>query len=258
MATDPVSNARMSSTTDYSFPASSTSRIPLAIILAGLAGCADAIGFLEYSQIFVSFMSGNTTRFAVSFAQSEWSSAARVASVIMLFCFGAFLGTLIAAGVGRWRLPVLLGLQSGLMTLGLFLPAGSYALPLSLFPIVLALGMQNATLQDEAGRSLALTYVTGAVVRFGTGLANLLLHRPADSFWIQAPLWASLSGGAVVGAFLQTQFGEQAFLFPAALALGLSVVGAVLVLARPTSPLVAGASPAPDAPPDTRRVYVPG
>ncbi|MCE4222360.1 DUF1275 domain-containing protein [Methylobacterium sp. C25] len=245
----------MSSTADYSFPASSTSRIPLAVILAGLAGCTDSIGFLEFSQLFVSFMSGNTTRFGVSMALMEWSSAARVASVIALFCFGAFLGTLIAAGVGRWRLPILLGLQAIIMSFGLLLPVGTDALPLSAYPIVLALGMQNATLQDEGGRSIALTYVTGAVVRFGTGLANLLLHRPAASFWIQAPLWAALSVGAVIGGILQVHFGEMAFLFPIALALGLSIIGAFLVVAYPNSPLIAGVSPTPDAPPDTRPVF---
>ena len=95
------------------------------------------------------------------------------------------------------------------------MPWGTFAYPLHAYPIVLALGLQNATLQDEGGRSLALTYVTGAVVRFGTGCANLLLGTVAPSFWIQAPLWAGLSTGAVVGGLLDLRYGESAFLFPA-------------------------------------------
>ncbi|MBX9930467.1 MAG: DUF1275 domain-containing protein [Methylobacterium sp.] len=234
---------------DKSFPASATTRVPLALALSGLAGCADSIGFLEYSQLFMSFMSGNTTRFGVSASLGDWESTARVASVILIFCFGAFAGTLIAAWVGAWRLSVLLLLQALLLAAGVVMPYGTFAWPLHAYPIVLALGLQNATLQDEAGRSLALTYVTGAVVRFGTGLANLILHKPAPSFWIQAPLWGALSTGAVVGGILQNRFGEDAFLVPAALAGILAVVAVVLTLAKPGSAYVTGPSaPAPDAP----------
>ncbi|ACA20568.1 protein of unknown function DUF1275 [Methylobacterium sp. 4-46] len=239
---------------DKSFPASPTTRIPLALALSGLAGCADAIGFLQFSQLFMSFMSGNTTRFGVAAAHGDWDGTTRVASVIAVFCFGAFVGTVIAAWAGRWRLPVLLGLQAGFLTIGLVMPPGPFAFPVHAYPVVFALGMQNATLQDEDGRSLALTYVTGAVVRFGTGLANLLLHKPAKSFWIQAPLWGALSTGAVVGGLLHGQFDERAFLFPASLAAVLAVGVTLLTLARPGSPLVAGTAPAPDAPGDARPV----
>jgi uncharacterized membrane protein YoaK (UPF0700 family) len=234
---------------DKSFPASAGTRIPFALALSALAGCADSIGFLEYSQLFMSFMSGNTTRFGVAVAGADWENTLRVTTTIMVFCFGAFLGTLIAAWVGRWRLAVLLTVQAALMAIGLVMPWGSFSFPLHAYPIVLALGLQNATLQDEDGRSLALTYVTGAVVRFGTGVANLLLGTVSSSFWLQAPLWAALSSGAVIGGLLQIRYGESAFLFPAALAALLAVVAVVMTLAKPGSPLVAGSSPAPDASP---------
>ncbi|MFE1602525.1 YoaK family protein [Methylobacterium sp. ID0610] len=241
---------------DKSFPASPITRVPLALALSGLAGCADAIGFLQFSQLFMSFMSGNTTRFGVAVAGADWEGVTRITSVIAIFCFGAFAGTLIAAWSGRWRLPVLLGLQAAFLSVGLIMPQGPYAFPIHAYPVVFALGMQNATLQDEDGRSLALTYVTGAVVRFGTGLANLLLHKPAKSFWIQAPLWGALSAGAVTGGVLHAHFGENAFLFPAILAAALAVGVTLLTLARPGSPLIAGTAPAPDAPKDARPVYV--
>ena len=97
---------------DKSFPASAGTRIPFALALSALAGCADSIGFLEYSQLFMSFMSGNTTRFGVAVAGADWENTLRVTTTIMVFCFGAFLGTLIAAWVGRWRLAVLLTIQA--------------------------------------------------------------------------------------------------------------------------------------------------
>lgn len=239
---------------DKSFPADPRTRIPFAIALAMLAGCADSIGFLEFSQLFMSFMSGNTTRFGVAVANGDWENVTRVASTIAVFCFGAFLGTLIAAWVGRWRLAVLLTLQAALLAGGLLMPWGSFAYPLHAYPIVLALGLQNATLQDEQGRSLALTYVTGAVVRFGTGCANLLMGTVAPSFWIQAPLWAGLSAGAVLGGLLDIRYGESAFLFPAGLAALLALVAIAMTVARPGSTLIAGSAPAPDAGPQARTI----
>jgi len=237
---------------DKSFPADPRSRLFFAIALAMLAGTADSIGFLEFSQLFMSFMSGNTTRFGVAVANGDWDNVTRVASTIAVFCFGAFLGTLIAAVVGRWRLSVLLTIQAALLATGLLMPWGTFAYPLHAYPIVLALGLQNATLQDEGGRSLALTYVTGAVVRFGTGCANLLMGTVAPSFWIQAPLWAGLSAGAVLGGLLDYRFGEMAFLFPAGLAAILALIAIALTVAKPGSTLVAGSSPAPDASPKAK------
>lgn len=236
---------------DKSFPSSPATRVPLAIALAALAGSADSIGFLEHSQLFMSFMSGNTTRFGVAASGFDWPGAMRFGSTISLFCFGAFVGTLLAAWAGRWRLSVLLGVQAVLLSIGNLLPEGPEAFPLHAYPVVLALGILNATLQDEGGRSLALTYVTGTVVRFGTGLTNMVLHEPAPSFWLQAPLWGGLTAGAVAGGFLQRLLGPDAFLVPAALSAALAAATLLLTLALPGSAYVSNARSAqPDAHPD--------
>jgi uncharacterized membrane protein YoaK (UPF0700 family) len=235
------------------FPADSTTRTFFAIGLALVAGVADTIGFLEYNQLFMSFMSGNTTRFGEAASSADWVGVIRFGSVIALFCFGAFLGTLIAAWSGRWRLSALLVTGAVLLSIGLVAPEGPAAVPLHAYPVVLALGLQNATLQDEAGRSLALTYVTGTVIRFGAGLANLILHKPAPSFWLQGPLWAGLTIGAVSGGFLQHAYGERAFLVPAAMAALLAAIAVVMTILRPRSPYVASDFAAqPDAAPDAR------
>ena len=233
------------------FPANSTTRHFFAIALALVAGVADTIGFLEYSQLFMSFMSGNTTRFGEAASSMDWVGVARFGSVIALFCFGAVLGTLIAAWSGRWRLTTLLVMTALLLGFGIVAPQGSEAFPLHAYPIVLALGLQNATLQDEAGRSLALTYVTGSVIRFGAGLANMLLHKPAPSFWLQGPLWLGLTVGAVCGGVLQHNYGESAFIAPATLAGALAVIALVMTWLNPRSEYVASDfAPQPDAAPD--------
>ena len=236
---------------DKSFPSSPTTRVPLAIALAALAGASDSIGFLEHSQLFMSFMSGNTTRFGVAASGFDWPAAMRFGSTISLFCFGAFVGTLLAAWAGRWRLSIRLGVQAVLRSVGNLLPEGAEAFPLHAYPVVFALGILNATLQDEAGRSLALTYVTGTVVRFGTGLANMVLHKPAPSFWLQAPLWAGMTLGAVAGGFLQRLLGPDAFLVPAVLSAALAVIATAMTVAMPGSGYVSNEwSAQPDAHPD--------
>src|SRR5216683_1717023 len=49
--------------------------ISLACALSALAGYVDGIGFLHLGGLFVSFMSGNSTRMGVSLAEGHWSSA---------------------------------------------------------------------------------------------------------------------------------------------------------------------------------------
>ena len=238
---------------DRGFPADPKTRNRFAVILAAVAGTADAIGFMEYSQLFLSFMSGNTTRFGEATSGGNWVGVARFGGVIAMFCFGAVLGTLIAAWSGRWRMVSLLSIQAPLIAVAPFLPYGSDAIPWHVYPIVLALGLQNATLQDDAGRSMALTYVTGTVVRFGTGLANLLLHKPAPSFWIQGPLWLGLTAGAVFGGVLQHQFGEIALLVPAAMLTILAAWALVKTIREPDSTLITSVhAPQPDAHPTAK------
>ncbi|AQT82516.1 hypothetical protein B1R94_02695 [Mycolicibacterium litorale] len=238
---------------DKGFPADPRTRLRFAVALAAIAGIADAIGFMEYAQLFMSFMSGNTTRFGEAASSADWIGVVRFGGVIAVFCFGAFLGTLIAAWSGRWRLAALLGTQASLFVTALLIPDGGDAVPWQVYPIVLALGLQNATLQDEAGRSLALTYVTGTVVRFGAGLANMLLDKPAPSFWIQGPLWAGLTSGAVLGGVMQQHFGEAAFLLPAALLAALASVALVIAVHRPDSEHITSEhAPQPDAHPTAK------
>ena len=51
----------------------------LALSLAVLAGYVDSLGFLQLGGVFVSFMSGNSTRLAVSLAEGRWQAAGAVA-----------------------------------------------------------------------------------------------------------------------------------------------------------------------------------
>lgn len=64
----------------------------LAIGLAVLAGFVDALGFLKLGGMFVSFMSGNSTRMAVGVAIPAQGSLF-VGALIAAFVLGVMVGT---------------------------------------------------------------------------------------------------------------------------------------------------------------------
>jgi uncharacterized membrane protein YoaK (UPF0700 family) len=69
--------------------------LALACTLSALAGYVDGIGFLHLGGLFVSFMSGNSTRLGVFLAAAHWSDAAQAIGLIALFVIGAAAGSLI-------------------------------------------------------------------------------------------------------------------------------------------------------------------
>src|SRR5277367_653370 len=80
----------------------SSRNIALACALSALAGFVDAIGFLHLGGLFVSFMSGNSTRMGVSLAEGNFQPAAEALGLIALFVIGAAGGSLIVLGRSRY------------------------------------------------------------------------------------------------------------------------------------------------------------
>src|SRR6266566_240509 len=74
--------------------------ITLACALSALAGYVDGIGFLHLGGLFVSFMSGNSTRMGVSLAEGHWLGAIEALGLVALFVVGAAAGSLIVLGRG--------------------------------------------------------------------------------------------------------------------------------------------------------------
>ncbi len=195
--------------------------VALACALSALAGYVDGIGFLHLGGLFVSFMSGNSTRLGVDLAQGEWSKAAEAVSLIVLFVIGAGAGSLIVTsrkvrGQGWVLLTEALLLAAAALCYALGLPG------LAVAAMALAMGLENAVFQIQGGAGLGLTYVTGALVKVGQLAAVALTGGPRWGWLPNLLLWAGLVAGAVCGALAYRWINLAAVWFAAAVAFALS------------------------------------
>ena len=202
--------------------------VALACALAALAGYVDGIGFLHLGGLFVSFMSGNSTRMGVLLVQGQWLSAVEALGLIVLFVLGAGAGSLIVLGHGAHRQPWLLLAEALLLAAAAL--AYAFGLPnLAVGAIVLAMGLENAAFQIDGGAGLGLTYVTGALVKAGQFIAIALT---GGARWAWAPsllMWAALVMGSAGGAAAYYWINLGAIWFAAGFALALSGIVAVTV-----------------------------
>jgi uncharacterized membrane protein YoaK (UPF0700 family) len=167
----------------------------LAALLAGLAGMVDAIGFLRLGHLFVSYMSGNSTQFALAIGRGRLGEASSIMILIVLFVLGAAGGQLIAHFTGRRHLTGVLAAVMVLLTL-------AAAMGTAPEPMVLAMGALNAAMHRAGNVAVSLTFVTGTLVRFGQGLGDFLTGRATGWRWAaQAIPWVGLTvGGTIAGA----------------------------------------------------------
>jgi uncharacterized membrane protein YoaK (UPF0700 family) len=203
--------------------------IALACTLSALAGYVDGIGYIHLGGLFVSFMSGNSTRLGVSLAKANWANAGVALGLIVLFVAGAAVGSIIVLGRSVYRQAwVLLSEALLLAAAGISYEHGHS--PLAIAAIVLAMGLENAVFQIDGGGGLGLTYVTGALVKVGQLIGAAL---SGGRRWAWVPnllLWAALVMGSACGALVYFWINLSAVWFAAGLAL---VLGAIVAANRP-------------------------
>jgi uncharacterized membrane protein YoaK (UPF0700 family) len=201
----------------------SRANILLACALSALAGYVDGIGFLHLGGLFVSFMSGNSTRMGVNLADGQWWSALEAFSLIALFVDGAAAGSLIVLGRSAHRQARLL-LTEALLLVAAALAhhLGQHALAVA--AIVLAMGLENAVFQIDGGGGLGLTYVTGALVKVGQLLAAAVTGGPRWGWLPNLLLCVAMIMGAVLGALAYKNLNLGAIWIAAGVALALAAL----------------------------------
>ena len=172
----------------------------LALGLAGLAGLVDATGFVVAGGYFTSFMSGNTTRMGVELVERP-TLALLPLGLIGCFLAGVIAGALVLRRVRGRHKRVLLGLVAILLGSG----AGLLLEGLSLSFLALsamAMGLANNIFSRDGEVTVGVTYMTGALVRFGQGIAARLAGEPLPSARGYGLLWTALAAGAATGGGL--------------------------------------------------------
>jgi uncharacterized membrane protein YoaK (UPF0700 family) len=145
----------------------------------------------------------------------------RIGLVLLAFVLGNALGVVIARLTGRRPWP-LLSLIAALLALAGLLPL-AWQLP-ALVAAVIAMGMINAVVEEVNGMPIGLTYVTGALSRFGRGLGRTLLGERRHGWRVQLIPWTGMFVGAIAGVLLEQAFDLAALLFSALLAAALGLI----------------------------------
>jgi uncharacterized membrane protein YoaK (UPF0700 family) len=186
----------------------------LVAAISFVAGMTDAIG-LRMSGDFVSFMTGNTTRAAVSFEAADYGHTLKLLGAILMFVAGNAGGIIVAHRFDR-RIFAVLGAVSVCLAIASIMQDPAMAAA-QFFCVVFAMGMVNAAVEHVEGLPIGLTYVTGALSRFGRGIGRFLLGDRTLDWTIQIVPWLGMIAGALCGAALSVIMQSMALWVVAAL-----------------------------------------
>jgi len=166
-------------------------------------------------------MSGNTTRLAVAISDGDIGLTLRLIILVVTFVIGNALGIVIGRLGGRRTLPLSLCIAT-LLCLAAAWPYDTQ-LP-ALLAAIIAMGMLNAAVEEVNGLPVGLTYVTGALSRFGRGLGRWMLGERRNGWRVQLVPWSGMFIGAILGALLEQHFGLRALFASGLLAAVLGVL----------------------------------
>ena len=200
----------------------------LAVSFAAMAGMVDAIGFLASGGFFLSFMSGNSTRFSVGLVEGA-PYVGMVALLLLSFVAGVVAGSLIGRKniLAHARRQAFILIIISLLLFAAPLIAGLGYLLIALCFAAFCMGLENTLFEREGSVSFGLTYMTGALVKIGQGLATGISGGARLEWVPYLLLWLGLVSGAAIGALMFSIFGLNSLWLPA----GYAGVFALVLLA---------------------------
>ena len=120
--------------------------------------------------------------------------------LIASFVAGVIAGSLVGHAAAGNRRAAVLGLVAVLLaaSFALSVPA---ATALAAPPLLaVAMGAANAVFETNGEVRIAVTYMTGTLVKMGQNIAHRLTHTDHPRTWPRyGALWASMAGGACLG-----------------------------------------------------------
>ena len=171
--------------------------LAVAVLLAAIAGFADALAFTSLGGFFASFMSGNATRLGIALHGGAWGEARVAGAMVLSFTSGVVLATVIArARPGRFLLP-LTGVVAALLAAAAIV-AELQSGPLALQLLAIGSGAAHVLVRRQSHAGVSLT---DALVRFGEGVAEALMGAKHGPGWlVPLLLWVGFVAGVVLGA----------------------------------------------------------
>lgn len=187
--------------------------VVLVAAISFIAGMTDAIG-LKLSGDFVSFMTGNTTRAAVMVGAGDYGHALKLLFAIVVFVAGNASGVIVAHRFEQ-RIFAVLSAVGLMLACAAFLQTRDMPF-VQFYLVVFAMGMVNAAVEHIEGLPIGLTYVTGALSRFGRGIGRFILGERKLTWGIQIVPWLGMLAGALCGAAFATALPSSALWIVAA------------------------------------------
>ncbi|HWG42715.1 MAG TPA: YoaK family protein, partial [Gemmataceae bacterium] len=223
----------------------------LALVLALVAGCIDAVGYMVLVKLFTAHMSGNSAAAAVYTGEGSGTKAFHRAFPIPIFILGVAIGAALSETLARSGLrrifTVAVTLEAILLLL--FLLWGGPALANGTIPEepawrfyllvalpTLAMGIQNATLRRVGGVTVRTTYISGMLTNVAEqtvqylfwlrdhaaehrgrliSLLRLSTQQPSFSHGcLQLSIWFAFVVGAVAGVWATLHWGLLSLVFP--------------------------------------------
>ena len=195
----------------------------LACTFSFVSGFVDSIGFLYLGGVFLSFMSGNTTRSATAFVEGNWSLATLAGSCIILFLIGVVNG----AVTNRWatrKWDVFRAREAVLFNVAVIFLLTSILTAMGLDDIAIltlsvGIGTTNSIFERKGEVAIPLTYMTGTLVKMGQRFADTFFGGKHIQWFYHFILWAALSVGAILGALTFHKLGMHAVIIITAVVL---------------------------------------
>ena len=194
----------------------------LAVCLTTTAGYLDGYG-LQVLGTYVSFMSGNTTMAGVRIGQGNLLAALSPAIALLSFVVGGFAANLITNSPLRYARCVLFGVIAALLIISSGLGNDGIWKTIQIAVLALGMGMVNPALSQIGAESVSMTFMTGTLSKIGSHLALALKGSPvpaSEGPWdthlyraiLDARLWASFVGGAILSGLLMSFIRDFALL----------------------------------------------
>lgn len=179
----------------------------VAFLMTAIAGYFDAIGYSELDHLYLSFMSGNSTRLGMALVAGDRAVIAGVLSIVGSFVIGSMAGAYLveASGDNKFVRIWVCELMLIALTLVLTLAGAGW---IALVFISMAMGIQNTIHQKIAGADIGKSFITGALSAAGQSL--VLAFKGRASFREPASYglsWLVFVAGVALGAVVWNGIG---------------------------------------------------